>query len=176
MIRLRKAVVAMVAACSVLAVPGASDAGPEADGPVGAKCTLTAAANARAQAHAWIGLLGGGPLLVVSGSATATASGTLTCTVQVGSNSVHASADAPGGKVSASGTGAVVLPHSVVSFTATVDQAVYVCSHFTYTGGATVYWHADNDDDPSTDTGHWSSDINSECALSIAMGGVLHVV
>ncbi len=164
------ALAAIVATTLAGSFTGTAVAGPEADGPTGFLCGFSSITNPNAEANTQTGEIDGGPLVVTTGegATTAPASGTLTCTIQVGANSTHAGADAPGGKVSANGTGVVVIPPSVVSYTAAPEQAVYLCSQFTYTGGGTVYFHADNDDDPSTDTGHWSADANSECGLAIS--------
>jgi hypothetical protein len=155
------ALAALVATTLAGSFTGTAVAGPEAPGPTGFVCGYSSLTNPNAEAHTQTAVVDGGAVVVVD-EANNPQSGTLTCTIQVGANSTHAGADAPGGKVSSSGTGVVVIPPTVVSYTATPEQAVYVCTQFTYTGGGTVYYDADGDDG-STDAGHWSADADSAC-------------
>jgi hypothetical protein len=137
-------------------------AGPEADGPTGALCSLYAVGTSW---DTYSGVLTGGPVAVVD-DANNPGDGELRCTIQVGPNHAHSYPDSASRR--AANVGVVTLLPATVSFRATIDQNIYLCSQFTYDGGSTVYWHADNDDDPSTDTGHWSNDAFSECALAMS--------
>jgi hypothetical protein len=157
--------IAVLAVAAMLPFGPAAQAGPEADGPGGPRCSLAATINPNAAANTQTGTISG--TVYAFNEANIPQSGTLTCTVQVGLNTTHASADAPGGKVSASGSGAVTIPPSLVSYTARPYDDVWLCAQFTYTGGGTVYWHNDNDDDPTTETGHWTADANSACQLGV---------
>ncbi len=161
------ALAAIVATTLAGSFTGTAVAGPPTTGPDGFLCGFTSVTNPNAEANTQTGEIDGGPLIVTDAAGNPTG-GTLTCTIQVGANNLHSSPDAPGGKVSAHGDGVVVIPPSVVSYTAAPEQNVYLCTQFTYDNGRTVYWHADNDDDPTTDTGHWTEDPNKECGLAIS--------
>ena len=164
---MRRIRLAALALCTLAAVvPAAADAGPPTPGPFGSTCGLSASPNPSGEANVYTGAIYGGPL------ADPNASGTFTCSVQVGANDRHAEADSVSIS-SSSSAGATFAGPSIVSYTATSDQNVYLCTSFAYAGGSTVYWHGDN---TGTGAGHWSTDVNSECKLAISVENGGHLV
>ena len=125
------------------ALPWASLPAHAEDGPEGLLCNFQDASFV--DGAQWHGVLYGGPM---------TGTGTLTCTIQVGSPT-HGDTANDTVSASAEGSGVVVLPPTEVSFTAAHAEDIYVCAQFAPASGSTLYWDA-------TDT--WSTDPNVPCS------------
>jgi hypothetical protein len=158
---------ALALAAAAVPVTGAAATTTPTTGPDGVKCGLGPVPNPTAEANTQTGVLSGGPVFI-SDPDTGLASGTLTCTVQVGNNTVHWGADAPGGKASVSGTGIGVLPSSVISYTAAPVDDVHLCTQFTYTGGPTFYWDGTRR--------VWTSDANAPCRRAVRVAATTDAV
>lgn len=125
---------ALLTAVAVLPAPSYA-----ADGPTGTPCRLYSVAP-QDDPDVFAGVLLGGPYA---------ASGTLTCTVQVGAPA-HSGPDDVAR--SATGTGAVLVPPSQVAPPWT-GAPMYVCTEFTPTAAPTVYWS----------DGAWTDDPAQPC-------------
>jgi hypothetical protein len=146
--------------------PGIAQATP-ADGPSGLLCGFTSTTDPGTEGgDVQTGELDAGPLTAIDDTATPPTpptpqSGTVKCTIQVG-GSTHAAPD-NGASASASGTGVIVLPATLVSYNSPPNVPVYLCTQFTYSDGRTVYF--DDPNDPTVD-GNWDTDPNVDCGLA----------
>jgi hypothetical protein len=134
------------------------------DGPSGLLCGFTSTTDPGTEGgDVQTGEIDAGPLLAVDDTTTPPTpqSGTVHCTIQVG-GSTHAAPD-NGASASASGTGVIVLPATLVSYNSPANVPVYLCTSFTFQGGATIYFNDPND--PTVD-GDWTDDPNSNCGLA----------
>jgi hypothetical protein len=129
----------------------------EVEGPVGRPCAMALTGD-------------GQSATAVFGGAAYAASGTVTCTVRIGGWGVRHS-DRAAGSVSASLTGAVVVPLTTATFPLRDWEYAEVCTTYAAPGGPTLYWtvaeHAYDDlpdaGHPSRVAGHWSTDPSSLC-------------
>lgn len=152
---LRMLSLALLTAAAVLPAPSYA-----AEGPAGSPCRLYPVPP-QDDADVYAGVLFGGPYA---------ASGTLTCTVQVGAPA-HSGADAE--VRSATGTGAVLVPPSEVAPPWT-GEPMYVCTRFTPAAGPAVYWsnNAWTDDpaapcDPYRDSLDTSGGVGQELDIAV---------
>jgi hypothetical protein len=140
----------------------------ETTGPSGLLCGFSSVTDPGTEGgDVQTGELDAGPLLAIDDAATppAAQTGTVKCTIQVGGGT-H---DAPdnGASASASGTGVIVLPATLVSYNSPANVPVYLCTQFTYSNGTTVYWADSND--PTVD-GHWDTSATVACGLATEAG------
>ena len=165
---MKKFAIAAVAAVTILSgLTGTASAGEPVDGPSGVLCGFSSISNPQAEVGTQTGELDGGPLELINEETGALETATLTCTIQVNS-AIHNGTSNDAVSASASGTGVVVLPPTVVSYQAGAADPVYLCSQITFSGGVTLYWHSS--DDPTVE-GHWSVDATSTCSLAISADG-----
>lgn len=133
----RRTVLAAVVTLAAIGPAGAA----QAEGPEGAPCAMVF----RERDAVTEVVLAGGPVA---------ATGTLTCTVQLGSG-VHSGADTV--SASATGVGVVVLQPTGVWYPPTTQRA-YLCTQFTPALGAPLYWTPTSDG-----LGEWSTDPGGPC-------------
>jgi hypothetical protein len=147
-----RAVLALTAlAAALLAGPAAAE--PSLGEPYGSRCGWSSVTDPRSDGDTQVAELDAE--LVVLDAAGRPASGTLTCTLQVGYPR-HADPDAA--SASAAGTGVVALA-ATVTYQSPYGMPVYWCTQFAYDGGPTLYWAREYDDADS----HWSTDPATSC-------------
>ena len=145
----------------------------ETTGPFGNLCGFTSVTDPGTEGgDVQTGELNAGPLFAIDDAAVPPApqSGTVHCTIQVGGGT-H---DAPdnGAAASASGTGVIVLPPTLVSYNSPANVPVYLCTSFTYANGpgteddVTIYWADSND---PTVEGHWTTNASRSCGLATSV-------
>jgi hypothetical protein len=137
------------------------------DGPSGLLCGFSSVTDPGTEGgDVQTGELDAGPLLAVDNATPPAAqTGTVKCTIQVG-GATHAAPD-NGASASASGTGVIVLPATLVSYNSPANVPVYLCTQFTYSNGTTIYF--DDSNDPAVE-GDWTDDPNSDCGLATSAG------
>jgi hypothetical protein len=138
--------VMLLAACLLLALPGPAHADPPAF--AGTPCGFSAMDDPTGDTSASgqeVGEVNGGPYAVADAPGDLTgnpASATLTCTLQVGGTGAYTDPDAAYATVS--GTGVVVLPPALVTYTGNSSWIVYVCTRLAVTdvhGDAVTYYY-----------------------------------
>jgi len=140
---------AAAAATALLASPASAVPKPFTDLP----CAFTATEDPSPEVPPGTrtGTVAAGPIVVADQGNLAgnPVSGTVTCTLKVGAVSMP---------FSAAGTGAIVLPPTLVSFVATPSTPVYVCTRLALTsaggGTTTYYWDAQDG---------WTTDAAADC-------------
>jgi hypothetical protein len=160
---MRRRALASLALVSLALAPAAAPAaaGPPADGPSGFLCQMGAhLTDPTSPDGSPVVEVDAGPLVLVDDTVRA---GTVYCDLYVGSLGT------PYATFAASGTGVVVLPPTLVSYEAEPGTWISLCTRFAYAGGPMLYHHTDGDGDPSTDTGHWTTEP-AGCDLSIGGG------
>jgi hypothetical protein len=171
---MNKLVLAVLTLGAALTVPAPAHAATPGPGPLCGTLGMTDPGTEGGEVIT--GYLGGGPIKVTDDTGAAV-SATLRCTIQVGGSS-HADVD-NGASASASGTGVVYLPPTLVSYNAPEDVPAYLCSQVTYTGGATLYWAPAAVVSPLPSAsmnpglgGHWTTAPDEHCSqLARAVSG-----
>jgi hypothetical protein len=116
----------------------------------GAVCQFSSTTDPTVEGDVQTGQISGGPLVTVNvdstnPTASGPQSGTLHCWVQVASD---VPTSGPG--VSGHGTGVVTAGPAQISYTATVDQNVYLCSTWTDDADGVTYYFDDTTSDFTT--------------------------
>lgn len=124
--------------------------------PTGQLCGFTSALDPGVEG-AHTGWLYGGGLLLIDPSSGTVFTGTLTCTIQTGTNDTYVEADA----ASATGVnGTVVTAGEVVTYEVPETDAAYVCTTVTLDMGIELYY--------DYATLAWSHDPTSTCGLAVS--------
>jgi hypothetical protein len=138
---------------------------PNPPPPAGQRCGHSSASDPGTEGgDVQSGEVHGGPMVVHDGHGNP-GQGTMHCNTQTGGGR-HSDPD-NGASASASGTGVIVLPPTLISYNAPPGVPVYLCTSFTYANGQTLYW--DDSNDPAV-SGRWTTDPNADCALTIEAG------
>lgn len=140
---------ALAAATALLATPAQAVPKPFTDLP----CQFAAAEDPYPEApeNTRTGIVSAGPIVAADqGNLNGNpVRGTVTCTMRAGSSTVPAAA---------SGTGVILLPPTLLSFTALPSTPVYVCTKLDLVasggGTATYYWDAQDG---------WTTDAAADC-------------
>jgi hypothetical protein len=151
------ATIALAGLGSAFATVPAHAAAPS--GP-GAVCQFSSTTDPTVEGDVQTGQISGGPLVTVNvdstnPTASGPQSGTLHCWVQVASD---VPTSGPG--VSGHGTGVVTAGPAQITYTATVDQNVYLCSTWTDDADGVTYYFNDT-------TSDFSATV-SPCGLAVS--------
>jgi hypothetical protein len=152
-----KVLAALALAAAALASPVTTGAAHAAPNPTGTLCGFAAVTDPQIPGS-YTGVIFGGPLAFPDdASLTVAYTGTLVCTVQVGTNDTHVETDSAPvygneGRVSAAA--------GTATYDAGRDEPQYICSRVDFDGRPSLYW-----DDWAHD---WSTSASVSCALAIS--------
>lgn len=146
---------ARVATLSIVVLASWGIPGPaHAEDPQGALCSLATATDVSAESadDLQTGEIHAGPL---------TGSGTLTCTVQVGSDQ-HLDRSNDATTARSTGATVVVIWPTLVTYAAPPQVPVYLCTEFMSDAGPVLYWDSLGS--------RWTTDSRTPCRLAISGG------
>lgn len=162
---MRTFVVAVVTACALAAtVPGVAGATLNDPSP-GSLCSLSTVTDVTGSSFALTGEVSAGPIMLTDDTdPTIVYSGYIGCSIQLGVNNTHA--DQAVLRINGPITpAAVALEPTQVTFDASSNDTVYLCTRIVVVGGPTIYW---NDADDGFGNGGWSTSSTSRCRMAIS--------
>jgi hypothetical protein len=149
--KVKKFAIAGLAAGTVLAFAPAAHAAAD---PQGLLCGFSSVTDPSIEGSQ-TGEIDGGPLVLGTDGGVYT--GSLTCTIQTGTNDTHAEADA--GSITGPTTTGVVAAGGTVTYEVGADEDVWLCTSVNVQGQGTLYY--------DETTGTWGGSSGA-CALAIS--------